>query len=511
MKHIRSVALSLLVSISWTMADAVETTGFTPDTTITYKTVGGNQLQLHVFYPEGHSPSDRRPAIVFFFGGGWVNGSPSQFYPHCEYLASRGMVAMAADYRVSSRDNTTPRECVVDGKSAIRWIRQHAADLGIDPDRIAAGGGSAGGHVAAAAGTVDGFEEAGEDRNISARPDALVLFNPVFDNGPDGYGHDRVKDYWKAISPMHNIDSSTPPTVVFLGTKDKLIPVATAIAYKERMEAAGRRCDLHLYDGKEHGFFNYRNPDNYLQTVLEMDRFLASMGYLQGEPRVPVRDLPLEVSGLLFKDDFETDLSHWVPEQMPGGSTVVHHGKLEIEDAAACTVWFREKLAGPVLIEYDATLIDAGGPHDRVSDLNCFWMAVDPEHSDDIFADTSRTGVFSDYHALRLYYVGCGGHDNSKTRFRRYTGDGSRPLLPEHDLTDPQYLLVPNKTLKIQIVANGGSIQYFRDGKLFYDVEDPDPYTEGWFALRTVRDDMTVDNFRVYRLFIDKPAHPVAP
>jgi acetyl esterase/lipase len=286
MKSVRSIAFASLVLISAIMTHAVETTGFTPDSSITYKTVVEKELHLHVFYPEGHSATDRRPAIVFFFGGGWINGSPSQFYPHCEYLASRGMVAMAADYRVKSRDNTTPRECVMDGKSAIRWIRQHAEKLGIDPDRIAAGGGSAGGHVAAAAGTVDGFEESGEDLDISSRPDALVLFNPVFDNGPDGYGHDWVQDYWEAISPLHNIDAETPPTVVFLGTKDDLIPVNTAVAYKARMEAAGRRCDLHLYDGQIHGFFNYKNPSNYVKTVQAMDRFLASLGYLQGEPTV---------------------------------------------------------------------------------------------------------------------------------------------------------------------------------------------------------------------------------
>lgn len=287
MKLIRSIALTLLVFISSTMAHAVETTGFTPDTSVTYKTVGDKQLKLHVFTPEGHSASDKRPAIVFFFGGGWQNGSPSQFYPHCEYLASRGMVAMAADYRVKFRDKTTPQECVKDGKSAIRWIRQHAAELGIDPDRIAAGGGSAGGHVAAAAGTVDGFEETDEDLGISSRPGALVLFNPVFDNGPDGYGHERVKDYWEAFSPMHNIDADAPPTVVFLGSEDALVPVETAVAYKERMEAVGNRCDLHVYDGQPHGFFNYRNWDNFQQTVLEMDRFLASLGYLEGEPTVP--------------------------------------------------------------------------------------------------------------------------------------------------------------------------------------------------------------------------------
>lgn len=268
-------------------ACALDVKGYTPDQSLVYKTVGDTALKLHVFNPEEHAPSDKRPAIVFFFGGGWNGGSPSQFYPHCQYLASRGMVAMSAEYRVKSRNNTSPRECVLDGNSAIRWIRQHAAELGIDPDKIAAGGGSAGGHVAAATGTTTTLEEKGENLDISSCPDALVLFNPVFDNGPTGYAYDRVKEYWKDISPMHNIRATTPPTVVFLGTKDKLIPVATAEAYQQAMEEKDRRCELHLYEGQPHGFFNVRNKEYYTRTVVEMDRFLQSLGFLKGKPTLP--------------------------------------------------------------------------------------------------------------------------------------------------------------------------------------------------------------------------------
>ncbi len=257
-----------------------------PDRELTYKTIGDVQLRLHVFEPEQHRSFKKRPCVVFFFGGGWVNGSLSQFYPHCLYLASRGMVAISAEYRVRSRHGTTPFECVEDGKSAIRWVRAHAGELGIDPQRIAAGGGSAGGHVAAATGTVKGLEESSEDQSISARPDALILFNPVFDNSPDGYGYDRVKEHWRQISPMHNIDANTPPTIVFLGTQDKLIPVTTAQKYKELMTQAGRRCDLHLYEGQPHGFFNYRDGANtyYYQTVIAMAKFLTSLGYLESPP-----------------------------------------------------------------------------------------------------------------------------------------------------------------------------------------------------------------------------------
>ncbi len=265
---------------------ALEVEGFTPDKEVVYKTIGDVELKISIFEPSEQSPEDKRPAIVFFFGGGWRKGSPSQFYPHCEYLASRGMVAMSADYRVFSRQQTSPRECVKDGKSAVRWIRQHATELGIDPDKVIAGGGSAGGHVAATTGTTTAFNEEGEDQAISSVPNALVLFNPVFDTSQDGYAYERVKEYWQDISPMHNINKNTPPTIVFLGTKDELIPVSTAEKYKQIMNEKGIRCDLELYEGQKHGFFNYKSKEFYTDTIKEMDRFLASLGYLEGEPTV---------------------------------------------------------------------------------------------------------------------------------------------------------------------------------------------------------------------------------
>ena len=259
-----------------------------PTRTVVYKTVGDVELKLHVFEPAGHQASDQRPAIVFFFGGGWVGGSPSQFYPHAAYLASRGMVAIGAEYRIKRVHGTSPFVCVQDGKSAIRWVRAHADELGIDAHRVAAGGGSAGGHVAAATATVPGLDEPGEDTTVSAVPDALVLFNPVYDNGPNGYGYDRVKERYQEISPFHNIRKGIPPAIVFLGTKDKLIPVETAEAFKAKMEAVGSRSELMLFEGQPHGFFNYGKGDgsHYVRTVEAMDRFLTSLGWLKGEPTV---------------------------------------------------------------------------------------------------------------------------------------------------------------------------------------------------------------------------------
>lgn len=258
---------------------------FSPDEVVVYKTVDDVQLDMNFFFPEGHAASDQRPAIIFFHGGGWKGGSPSQFFPHCEYLAERGIVAASAQYRLEKTNGTTPQECVKDGKSAMRWLRKNAANYGVDPDRIMAGGGSAGGHVAAATAFIEGFNEAGEDTSISCSPAALVLFNPVFDNSENGYGYDRVQDYWESFSPMHNIRKPAPPTVVFLGTEDHLIPVDTAKEYRRRMEAAGGVCELHIYSGEGHGFFNYKKTKAYNATVAAMDRFLISRGFLNSKAK----------------------------------------------------------------------------------------------------------------------------------------------------------------------------------------------------------------------------------
>ncbi|QDT00894.1 Carboxylesterase NlhH [Adhaeretor mobilis] len=276
-----------------------------PDKIVEYKVIDGVKLKLHVFNPANHQVTDKRPAIVFFFGGGWNGGTVKQFFPQSEYLASRGMVAICADYRVKSRHKTTPQECVKDGKSAIRWTRAHANELGIDPDRIVASGGSAGGHVAAAAALTDGFNETGEDTSISCLPNALVLYNAVFDNSETGYGYYRVKDYWQEISPLHNIDEEAPPTLVLLGTKDDLIPVATAEEYKKRMEAAGVRCDLRLYEGARHGFFNQSKPETkYQETLIETDRFLSSLGYLE-------RQFPSMKVAKDLSDDRDARMAWW--------------------------------------------------------------------------------------------------------------------------------------------------------------------------------------------------------
>lgn len=190
------------------------------------------------------------------------------------------MVCFLADYRVRERQGTTPFESLKDAKSAVRYIRQHAADFHLDTTKIVAAGGSAGGQLAAATALVKGFDEQTDNLSISCVPNALVLFNPVIDNGPGGYGYERIGETYKDFSSIHNVRKGAPPTIIFLGTKDHLIPVETAQYYKKVMEKVGSRCDLDLYEGQGHGFFNYNNRDYYEKTVAKADEFLVSLGFL---------------------------------------------------------------------------------------------------------------------------------------------------------------------------------------------------------------------------------------
>lgn len=207
---------------------------------------------------------------------------------------------------------------------------------------------------------------------------------------------------------------------------------------------------------------------------------------------------------LLYEDNFENDLNQWVIEQTADGKHSLEDGTLEV-DGGGTTAWFKQLLNGPVLIEFDALLVQNGGPNDNCRDLNAFFMARHPRAPYDLFEgwrsnSKSRAGQFKNYHELRTYYFGIGGHKNTTSRFRRYTGHGSRPLLPAHDLSDQKYLLEPNKTYKIQIVAMGSHVEVSRDGEVLFSMHDPQPYTSGWFGFRTVSNHIKYDNFKVYRI-----------
>ncbi|MGS0527224.1 alpha/beta hydrolase [Zobellia nedashkovskayae] len=142
--------------------------------------------------------------------------------------------------------------------------------------------------MAAATATLDGLDESTDDLSVSAKPNALVLYNPVIDNGPDGFEYKRMNGRHMEISPKHNIKKGTAPSIIFLGTKDALIPVSTMEKYKARMEEVGSRCDLFLYEDQIHGFFNKskNNGEFYIKTTREADKFLQSIGFLKGKTQI---------------------------------------------------------------------------------------------------------------------------------------------------------------------------------------------------------------------------------
>jgi len=251
-----------------------------PDKQIVYKQIDTVSLSMDVYFPDDIEESERYPAMIFFFGGGWNGGTGSQFEEHAKYFSSKGIACFLAEYRVKNPHKASPFESLKDAKSAIRFVRSNAKKFKIDPDKIIGAGGSAGGHLAAATAIIDAYNDDTDDVSISCKPNALVLFNPVVDNGPSGYGYERIGADYKSFSPLHNIMEGAPPTLFMVGTKDRLIPVETAKYYQKVMETVGSRCDLKLYEGKGHGWFNFRNPEDYKETVSDTEGFLRSLGYM---------------------------------------------------------------------------------------------------------------------------------------------------------------------------------------------------------------------------------------
>ncbi len=256
-----------------------------PDEMVTYRKAGDVDLKLEVFRPRGWKSSDSRPSVVFFFGGGWVGGSTTQFHPQATRLAELGMVAYCADYRVRSRHKTSPFEAVADAKAAVRWIWRNAESQGVDRKRIVSAGGSAGGHLAACCGLVAGHEELREGEPAFI-PAAMVLFNPVIDTSRKGYGHERLKERYREISPVEHVHDGAAPTLIMVGSADTTTPVAGHELFADRMQKRKRPCRLIISEGQKHGFFNPRGDNkNYCATLASMEKFLTGLGLI-----VPARD-----------------------------------------------------------------------------------------------------------------------------------------------------------------------------------------------------------------------------
>jgi acetyl esterase/lipase len=261
--------------------------------TVTYKSTPQVDLNLHIHLPHAWRPTDRRPAIVFFFGGGLQDGTVEQFTRQAVYFAGKGMVTVRADYRVMPKHGVTADRCVADAKSAIRWVRAHAGAWGVDPDRIVAAGGSSGGFLAAATGILPGLNEEGEDRAISSRPNLMVLFNPALDI------HSRTELIVPGVTPdlaeilphclapteelaqrLHipsHLTADAPPMWIWYGTADSIYRFAQD--FLERARALTCRMDLLLTEGALHGAYNdYLAP--YLETLTSIETFLKEQDYI---------------------------------------------------------------------------------------------------------------------------------------------------------------------------------------------------------------------------------------
>jgi acetyl esterase/lipase len=250
-----------------------------PDAMWTYKEVDGKALQLSVFFPQGYASAEEKfPAFVVYHGGSWRTGEASWHYPDCRYWAKRGMVAVSVDYRLMERDGVeVPLECVKDAKSAIRFLRKNATRLKIDPNRIVAAGGSAGGQLAAATAMITSPEtnDTSYDTALSCVPNAVILYNPYFKCTAE-------------LSPPNFIRGNLPPMITFLGELDPAITVESLLEFHQSYRQAGNASEYYVGKNGKHGFCNGRNPRNpffYWSLELE-DAFLVKHGLLSGKPQV---------------------------------------------------------------------------------------------------------------------------------------------------------------------------------------------------------------------------------
>ncbi len=243
-----------------------------------YKTAEGRSLHAYVLEPSDTAPS--HPAIVFFHGGGWTSGSVTQFNKQMTALAARGMVTVDVEYRLIPKANSTqsPEKCLEDAKSAMRWVREHAVELRVDPDRIVASGGSAGGYLAAALALVKGWDDPQDDLKISAKPEALALFFPVLDVTRNAWEKQRFPTDSDAYNPIALLSSAAPPTIIEAGSADKLVRPDEVKQYAQRCDGVGAKCIVDFYDGQPHGF---ANMEPYTSITLNaVMHFLEGLGYL---------------------------------------------------------------------------------------------------------------------------------------------------------------------------------------------------------------------------------------
>lgn len=249
-----------------------------PTRHVVYKKVVDRELNLEIFEPAGLKSGDKRACFVAIHGGGWTSGSPRSMYAFTDHCAKLGMVAISVQYRLyKAKTPVTVFECVKDARAALRYMRAHAAELGIDPHKIVANGASAGGHLAAATAMFDDIDHPYENSNISCHPDALVLFSPVIDTSLEGYGNAKIGERWQELSPAHQVHAGLPPTLLFHGTADTTTPFKGAQLFTEAMRKAGNHIELVAPVGAIHTYM-FKDPNSYAETLKKMDAFFSELG-----------------------------------------------------------------------------------------------------------------------------------------------------------------------------------------------------------------------------------------
>jgi acetyl esterase/lipase len=251
-----------------------------------YKTVDGRDLVARVYRPAGPALGQGLAAAILVHGGGWTMGEPGWMEARGQRLASLGVVAVAVEYRLSDQASVTPLEAMADVRDALRWMRRNATSLGIDPDRIAALGVSAGGHLAAAAAMID----PDPPDSISAAPNAFLFWYPALSLAGDGWLQRILLDRApvSSIDPVQHVKRGLPPTLIFVGANDSLTPLRGQEEFCARMQRAGNSCSIHVYPGLGHLFMKNpwgegNEPSDSAARVdasLRAERFLDSLGYL---------------------------------------------------------------------------------------------------------------------------------------------------------------------------------------------------------------------------------------
>jgi acetyl esterase len=255
---------------------------------IEYKRIKDVRLNLHLFRP--NSDHQKCACIVWFFCGAWKGFDAQKLYAHAEYFSTRGIANVAVEVRVNPRHGTSPVECFIDARSAMRWMRKNASQLGIDSSRIVTAGSSAAGHISVCLSLIEKFDDPNDDVSISSRPNAVVMFCPALGvlTTPEFTAKFPSLELARELSPLEFIRSGLPPMLVIHTRDDEACLVEHSIAFEQRMKATGNHCDLVLWDKGGHGFFNYYDGKNplFIESMRATDQFLASLGWIEGTPTI---------------------------------------------------------------------------------------------------------------------------------------------------------------------------------------------------------------------------------